>query len=747
MICIFLRKIVDMFTKITRDILSDDVLSDIDNRTISTVTGLQSALDGKASLSGNNVFTGSVTLPTGFLVTAASGLEGGEITIQKATGQGLVSNLSIDTYDESFRIFDSGLPSRMMNYDLVSGDLTLNGNLVFHDNRLPTKSQVGLSNVDNTSDANKPVSTATQTALALKASITTLAGDDGSVGIGFKGPLADEIRRSAYLNFIEVKRVQRWGVEPGNSAINNRQALQKAINSTTKAEFVFADGDTLIDDVVTVPTGSILYFAGQGCGVSRILQTNMTKDGIRFDMGYAQGGGIRGLTVGSNVAGGARGSSGVGLRVINANDQFMARDFEIMNFDKCIRVDGSFQPSFKDFRLLYFSNYGIFLSPYVGAGTDTAGTRWSNGKISNYGYTGPNPELSDGILIHQGSGEFFDTVDVTQVGIPVHIAPPSGSFARFLKFKTVLADTAYYESWMVDGSDAPTFNIRMLDCWASGAGGGALRPSGSARGAGLVTKGNQLDDLAWIGGEIRDNDCGGWRHEGGINVRVMESSILRNSRRIGFDNVYPGVNISPNVSSWSLINNRIGNFSQGVFNVNQAEAIVIESGASDNFIVTGNNLHNPGPGKSCIVNGSTSSNWIINNNLPNQTSGVNYNRSAVYTGCSIGTVAANATCYLSTNGQQSQEADAYILISDPGILRQFIVQVDTAAGTAQSFEYMIRINGQNTTMTGTISGSGVFQLILQSSLIVNVGDIVTIRLITSPTATPARHRWSLNKDA
>lgn len=38
-----------------------------------------------------------------------------------------------------------------------------------------TKSAVGLGNVDNTSDVNKPVSTATQTALNLKADLTTLA--------------------------------------------------------------------------------------------------------------------------------------------------------------------------------------------------------------------------------------------------------------------------------------------------------------------------------------------------------------------------------------------------------------------------------------------------------------------------------------------------------------------------------------------------------------------------------------------
>ena len=38
-----------------------------------------------------------------------------------------------------------------------------------------TKANIGLGNVDNTSDANKPISTATQTALDLKADLTDIA--------------------------------------------------------------------------------------------------------------------------------------------------------------------------------------------------------------------------------------------------------------------------------------------------------------------------------------------------------------------------------------------------------------------------------------------------------------------------------------------------------------------------------------------------------------------------------------------
>lgn len=51
-----------------------------------------------------------------------------------------------------------------------------------------TKTMVGLSNVDNTTDANKPVSTATQTALDLKASasaLTTLTNNVGATDTNF----------------------------------------------------------------------------------------------------------------------------------------------------------------------------------------------------------------------------------------------------------------------------------------------------------------------------------------------------------------------------------------------------------------------------------------------------------------------------------------------------------------------------------------------------------------------------------
>lgn len=53
--------------------------------------------------------------------------------------------------------------------------LGANAYAIYHENNKPTKADVGLGNVDNTSDANKPVSTATQTALNLKANLASPA--------------------------------------------------------------------------------------------------------------------------------------------------------------------------------------------------------------------------------------------------------------------------------------------------------------------------------------------------------------------------------------------------------------------------------------------------------------------------------------------------------------------------------------------------------------------------------------------
>lgn len=156
---------------------------------ISDITGLQTALDGKASsvhshaiadvtnlqttlntkvntaslatvaTSGSyNDLTNKPTIPT-VPVTSVAG-KTGDVTLVKAdVGLGNVDNTS----DAAKNSAIATLSSKTLASPVFTG--TPSG---------LTKSHVGLANVDNTADADKPVSTATQTALDLKASVTSV---------------------------------------------------------------------------------------------------------------------------------------------------------------------------------------------------------------------------------------------------------------------------------------------------------------------------------------------------------------------------------------------------------------------------------------------------------------------------------------------------------------------------------------------------------------------------------------------
>ena len=75
-----------------------------------------------------------------------------------------------------------------------------------------TKAQVGLGDVDNTSDANKPVSTAAQTALNLKANIATTV-EQTDIGTG-----PDEVPLNQYLGGMAFQNPESVVIRPAASA-------------------------------------------------------------------------------------------------------------------------------------------------------------------------------------------------------------------------------------------------------------------------------------------------------------------------------------------------------------------------------------------------------------------------------------------------------------------------------------------------------------------------------------------------
>ena len=87
---------------------------------------------------------------------------------QEAVNNALVAGIGLDkTYNDNANTITLDIDSTVVTLD---GSQTLTNKTITSPSGL-VKGDVGLGNVDNTSDANKPVSTATQTALDLKANL------------------------------------------------------------------------------------------------------------------------------------------------------------------------------------------------------------------------------------------------------------------------------------------------------------------------------------------------------------------------------------------------------------------------------------------------------------------------------------------------------------------------------------------------------------------------------------------------
>ena len=137
-------------------------------------------------LAQDNVFSGSMTVPY-LTVAAGAGSEGGEVKLKKGSGQGLDGDLIVDTAGDSFRVFDQTTPTRMLDYNLVAGHLSINGQSVYHTGNKPSKADVGLGSVSNLAPADMPISTATQNALNGKQASLGFTPVQQGTGVGQNG--------------------------------------------------------------------------------------------------------------------------------------------------------------------------------------------------------------------------------------------------------------------------------------------------------------------------------------------------------------------------------------------------------------------------------------------------------------------------------------------------------------------------------------------------------------------------------
>lgn len=140
------------------------------------------------------------------------------------------------------------------------------------------KSQLALNNVDNTSDANKPVSTATQTALNLKANTADVAPKLAAiVEINIDTTLSDATHLNKYLKLTGgTTRALTLNSTPsaGFTAIGANRAT--ASFTITCAGGIYKNGATSTTTTATIAIGAQFSLVHEGSGVWAITGSGIT---------------------------------------------------------------------------------------------------------------------------------------------------------------------------------------------------------------------------------------------------------------------------------------------------------------------------------------------------------------------------------------------------------------------------------------------------------------------------------------
>jgi hypothetical protein len=556
-------------------------------------------------------------------------------------------------------------------------------------------------------------------------------GVDGLTNLGIVTANGSTAPRSLANRFSDVVNVKDFGAV-GDGVADDTAAIQAAVNAAS------SNGGSIIE----IPAGeyrltsSIVlntpnFIKGAGIGITILLQTNGTADCLFFNYSsFSAGGGLEDISIHAGVKNpinpSVMGSTGNGLRIKKANGGFSAQRIDIRSFSTGIRIAESYYVRVIDFQVLYADNFGIILDTPNGGAT-SAGILFSNGKVSNFGFSGNNSS-SVGICFKQSSGDFIDKIDVTSFNIGVQIKPTAvDDSVLYLFANQVLADTCLSDSWDIDGTVPDKIgSLEFVECWAAF----------SVDGNGVRIRGNPTG-IQWTSGRIRENGRNGVLVEGGKNISILGAHISQNSRAV--DLLYDGIKIV-SADSININATRIGNFASGLA-TRQADGIKVDATFTGELQIIGCDLSDAGPGKQGFVNNSLVK-PMISGNKPNLY-GYNQNINHVMQVCTPANVGSGTTTYLGLNGENITEVNVLFVAPIRGTITEMRMQCGLSPGAGETFTYTLRVSTggviNDTSLVGVISGSSA-EVISFGNIFVDAGQVITIKLVTSAGAALSKHR-------
>ena len=314
-----------------------------------------------------------------------------------------------------------------------------------------TATQVGLGNCNNTSDANKPISTATQTALDTLASYIP------------------------YVNVLDFGAL-------GNGAQDDTTYIQAAINSlsSTGGTVYLPPGTYRTTAALTLNTNGVtLLGAGRQ---ATIIQGSAAAINIIVIGNYStltKNNRVSNLQITSSVVK----TAGAAILVRNGHQTDIDRVTLMSNMYYGFQFEGG------------SSQYIYHLSEFeINSGL--------NGIIVGHEYASYSGSICQGLVCRDGdianvtgvaiklehiSGGFFRNVDVISSYEGVGMLPPTGCAVQACWFDTVLGDTCTNNGWeMTPSGTGFVKEIMLVSCWASSNTNYGILIDSSA-GAGLIS--------------------------------------------------------------------------------------------------------------------------------------------------------------------------------------------------------------------------------------------------------------------
>ena len=365
---------------------------------------------------------------------------------QDAVNTAIVAGTGLDkTYDDT---------ANTITLDIDSTVATLTGTQTFTNKTLTspvintptgiTKSDVGLANVDNTTDANKPVSTATQTSLDLKApiasptftgTVTLPANTITNVMISDNAVDTAEIKDSA----VTSAKIADGAIVNGDINASAAIALSKlatdplarANHTGTQTASTISNFDTQVRTSkvtdLTAPTGS---FSMNSQKITNLLDPTADQDAATKSYVDAATAGLNvhaSVKAATTVAIGTtynNGTSGVGATIAPAGNGALTLDGVSLSVGNRVLIKNQ-SSSLQN---------GVYIVTTAGS----AGSSWLLTRASDYDTV---PEVDAGDFIYVESGTSNGTTGWVQTSTVTTIGTDSITFTQFSGAGTYLAGT------------------------------------------------------------------------------------------------------------------------------------------------------------------------------------------------------------------------------------------------------------------------------------------------------------------